>query len=156
MQGIVILLYTGFSYFNRSATKYIQQGNSKKFDRIQLQVCVIIFFCYALVAFLPIWFGIDKAEVIVNLLPEWLTNGLSVAGGLMPAIGFAILLNTMYKRDYIIFLALGFILVTYFSLPILPLAVLAACIAVYDYLISEKKESVPSNIEESEDYTNGI
>ena len=89
-------------------------------------------------------------------MPEWLTNGLSVAGGLMPAIGFAILLNTMYKKDYIIFLALGFILVTYFSLPILPLAVLAACIAIYDYLISEKKESVPSNNEESEDYTNGI
>lgn len=156
MQGIVILMYTGFSYFNTSATKYIKQGKSKQFDLIQLKASIVIFFCYAIVAFLPIWLGIDKAEVIVNILPEWLINGLSVAGGLMPAIGFAILLNTMFKKDYIIFLAMGFILVTYLSLPILPLAVIGVCIAVYDYMISGKKATALAATTESEDYTDGI
>ena len=51
----------------------------------------------------------------------------------MPAIGFAMLLKIMLKKEYIAFMLAGFILVTYFGISILGLAVLGACVAMYDF-----------------------
>lgn len=156
MQGIVVLMYTCFSYFNNDAAKCLEKENYKGFERIQLKALLMIFLCYSIVAFIPIYLGADKAEFIVNLLPEWFVNGLSVAGGLMPAVGFAILLNTMFKKEYVIFLVVGFVLVSYLELPILPLAALGACIAVYDYFIHKNTIAVNTTEETEEDFTNGI
>ena len=75
----------------------------------------------------------SSAQAIVQSVPEWILGGLGVAGGMMPAIGFAMLLKIMLKKEYIAFLLAGFILVTYFQISILGLAVLAACIALYDF-----------------------
>lgn len=156
MQGIVVLMYTCFSYFNSSAAKYLDKENYKGFEMIQLKALIIIFLCYCIVAFIPIYLGADKAEFIVNLLPEWVVNGLSVSGGLMPAVGFAILLNTMFKKEYVIFLVVGFVLVSYLELPILPLAALGACIAIYDYFIHKNIPAESAAEETEEDCTNGI
>ena len=88
---------------------------------------------FALVTFLPIYFGASSAQAIVESVPAWILGGLGVAGGMMPAIGFAMLLKIMLKKEYIAFLLAGFILVTYFNISILGLAVLGACIAMYDF-----------------------
>ena len=88
---------------------------------------------FALVTFLPIYFGAASAQAIVESVPAWILGGLGVAGGMMPAIGFAMLLKIMLKKEYIAFLLAGFVLVTYFNISILGLAVLGACIAMYDF-----------------------
>ncbi|MDD3173895.1 MAG: PTS sugar transporter subunit IIC [Herbinix sp.] len=155
MQGIVILIYTSFSYFNNIAAKYISKNNYKAFNTVPFQSLLIVFLCYSLVAFIPIFLGADKAEFIVKILPEWVTNGLSVAGGLMPAIGFAILLNTMFRKENVIFLIVGFVFVAYLTLPILALAAMGACIAIYDFYIHKDMKKEPINTIE-EDYSDGI
>ncbi len=56
---------------------------------------------YFLCAFLPIYFGAEHAKTIIDVLPQRLIDGLGVAGGIMPAIGFAVLLKIMMKNVYI-------------------------------------------------------
>ena len=34
-------------------------------------------------------------EAIINLIPAWLSKGLGVAGNMLPAVGFAMILNMM-------------------------------------------------------------
>src|SRR5699024_9573419 len=73
----------------------------------------IHFIFNAFIAFLPIYFGAEKAGAAVEVVPEWIIDGLSIAGGIMPAIGFAMLLRIMMKVEYIMFFIVGFILAAY-------------------------------------------
>ena len=82
-----------------------------------------------------------------------------MAGGMMPAIGFALLLNIMFKKEYIIFFALGFILATYLNLQVIAIAAIGFIIAVYDYQKSKsiaKMERVSLVSSTEEDYSDGI
>src|SRR5699024_2415716 len=55
------------------------------------------FFIYGLVRAIPVFlmlvFGNTLVEFILEVVPEWLIDGLSVSGGLLPAVGIAILLR---------------------------------------------------------------
>ncbi len=59
----------------------------------------ILFTFYFVVAFLPIYFGADAASAMVQKAPVWLLDGLAVAGGMMPAIGFSLLMKVMMKKN---------------------------------------------------------
>ncbi|MGL4570099.1 MAG: PTS sugar transporter subunit IIC, partial [Clostridium sp.] len=71
--------------------------------------------------------------------------------GIMPAIGFAMLLKIMLKKEYVAFLIGGFLLVTYFQIPILALALIGLCIALYDYFSKSNQTVVVK-----EEYEDGI
>ena len=40
---------------------------------------------------------------ILKFIPEWLMNGLANAGGMLPALGFALTLVVMGKKQYLPF-----------------------------------------------------
>ena len=58
--------------------------------------------------FVMLIFGEDIVNTLVENMPEWLTGGLSVAGGLLPAVGIAILLRYLPVKKYISYLLIGF------------------------------------------------
>ena len=75
---------------------------------------------------------------IIAAMPAWFTSGLSIAGGILPALGMAALLSYMPAKQYFSFLAIGFVLSAYLGLAIMPIAVLggAAAYEVYKRLTS--------------------
>lgn len=152
-QAGITLLFTAFSPVMHTADKYAEEANTKGIDKINYLGMAILFVSYFICAFLPIYFGADKAQTIVQSIPEWFIGGLSVAGGMMPAIGFAMLLKIMLKKEYIAFLIGGFLLVTYFQVPILALALIGLCIALYDYNSKNGEKEV---VVVKEDFEDGI
>ena len=84
------------------------------------------------------WFGSAVGEQLTTLLPDWVWTGLSAAGKMMPALGFAILLRVMLSKEYLMFVFLGFVLVAYLQLPLLAVAILGVIVAVYDFQMSTK------------------
>ena len=52
-------------------------------------------------------------------MPTWFTTGLSIAGGLLPGVGMAMLLMYMPLNKYWSFLIVGFVLAAYLSVPTL-------------------------------------
>lgn len=133
VQAAITFIFTIFSFLMHKADKYAEEANTNGIDKVNYLGLVILFVFYFVIAFLPIYLGADKAAAIVGAIPQWIIDGLSVAGGVMPAIGFAMLLKIMLKKEYIAFLILGFLLVTYMQLPILALALIGLCIALYDF-----------------------
>ena len=87
----------------------------------------------ALPVFIMLIFGEDIVNAIVNYMPEWLTGGLSVAGGLLPAVGIAILLRYLPVKKYISFLLLGFFLAAYLSVPMVGVAIFGVAMAVIEF-----------------------
>ena len=132
-QGCVTLIFTAFSPLMHKADKWCMECNTGAIGLLNYAGMATHGAFLALVTFLPIYFGAASAQAIVESVPAWILGGLGVAGGMMPAIGFAMLLKIMLKKEYIAFLLAGFVLVTYFNISILGLAVLGACIAMYDF-----------------------
>lgn len=150
-QAGITLLFTVFSPVMHKADKYAEDANTNGINKINYFGMVVLFVSYFICAFLPIYFGADKAADIVAMIPSTIIDGLSVAGGIMPAIGFAMLLKIMLKKEYVAFLIGGFLLVTYFNIPILALAIIGLCIALYDYYSKSNQQVVTVAKEEYED-----
>ncbi len=52
-------------------------------------------------------------QALVKAMPARLTHGFEVAGGILPAVGFGLLLRVMFKAQYIPYLIAGFLFVCY-------------------------------------------
>lgn len=138
-QAGITLLFTAFSPVMHKADNYAKNANTRGIEKINYLGLTILFISYFICAFLPVYFGAEKATAIVEMLPQTFIDGLSVAGGIMPAIGFAILLKIMLKKEYTAFLIVGFIAVTFMNLSILAVALLGTAIALYDYYSNKPK-----------------
>ncbi|MCC9079491.1 PTS sugar transporter subunit IIC [Enterococcus faecium] len=58
----------------------------------------------AVLTFLVVYFGANATESFVNIMPEKLMTGFTVASGLLPAVGFAMLIQGMIdKNQFLIF-----------------------------------------------------
>lgn len=142
-QAGITLLFTAFSPVMHKADEFAEEGNLNGIAKINYFGMSILFVSYFIVAFLPVYFGADAAEAMVGMLPQTFIDGLSVAGGMMPAIGFALLLKIMLKKEYAGFLILGFVLVAYLELPILAVALLGTSIALYDFFVNKGNDKTP-------------
>lgn len=133
VQACITLMFTVFSPVMHKADQYAANADTKGIERINYMGLGVLFTFYFVIAFLPIYFGAESAKAVVETLPAWLIDGLGVAGGMMAAIGFAMLLKIMLKKQYIAFFIVGFILVTYLQMPIIAVALIALAIALYDF-----------------------
>ncbi|GAA0438841.1 MAG: PTS N-acetylgalactosamine transporter subunit IIC [Bacillota bacterium] len=151
VQGLITLFFTVFAPVMHKADQYALEANAKGIERINYMGLGILFVFNAVIAFLPIYFGAERAAAFVETVPQWIIDGLSVAGGIMPAIGFAMLLRIMIKVEYIMFFIVGFILAAYLELPILAIALIGLAIALYDFYQNKNKQGPTPKEEEIAD-----
>ncbi|MGV7959982.1 PTS N-acetylgalactosamine transporter subunit IIC [Photorhabdus tasmaniensis] len=133
VQGCITLLFTLFSPMMHKCDQMVKKLNWRGVERVNYLGITILFCFYFIVAFLPVYFGADAASVMVQKAPQWLLDGLAVAGGMMPAIGFSMLMKIMMKKTYIAYFILGFISVTFLNMPIIAVALGALAIALIDF-----------------------
>lgn len=88
---------------------------------------------------LALVFGTEFVEMILNISPEWLINGLKLAGGLLPAVGISMLLKYLPVKNYYPFLIIGFFLTAYLQVPMLGIAMLGISVAVITFQQSNKE-----------------
>ncbi len=85
------------------------------------------------------------AEAVTNTLnamPAWLTGGMSVGGGMVAAVGYAMVINMMATKEVWPFFVIGFVLAAISELTLIALGALGVSIALI-YL--GLKESAGSN-----------
>lgn len=90
---------------------------------------------------LAVTVGADAINSILAAIPAWLNTGLKVAGGILPGLGFAILMRYMPVQKYGVFMILGFVLSAYLNMPMLAIAGLAfvAAYMIYQGLVEKEK-----------------
>ncbi len=155
VQALLTLLNTALSPLMHVADRYAEQADCSGINRINYAALGIIFAFYFVIAFLPIYFGASEAAAFVQALPDWVIGGLSLAGGMMPAIGLAMLLKVMLKKDYTGHFILGFLLAAYLKLPIMAIALVGLAIALFGYFTKAEAMS-PAPSQEEEDFSDGI
>ncbi|AFH93624.1 PTS N-acetylgalactosamine transporter subunit IIC [Providencia stuartii] len=133
VQGCITLLFTLYSPMMHKCDEMVKKLNWRGIEMVNYFGILILFSFYFIVAFLPIYFGADAASAMVQKAPQWLLDSLAVAGGMMPAIGFSLLMKIMMKKTYVAYFILGFISVTFLNMPIIAVALGAFAIALIDF-----------------------
>jgi len=110
------------------------------------------FIINGLPAFILIFLGGDFFVGLMEKIPQSIINALTVVGGLLPALGVAMLLKYLGKKNLVPYFILGFFVSLYLKLGVMPVAIIGACIAVI-YYFSKKQEAgeiVEDTLEEAE------
>lgn len=89
---------------------------------------------YALMYFIPIFIavfvGTDVVQMVVDTIPEWVSNGLNVASKILTAYGLALLLSMMLNKGMSAFLFLGFMLASYLGLSVIAVSIFGVILAL--------------------------
>lgn len=89
---------------------------------------------YGIPTFLAIYFGAEYVQMIIDAIPAKIITGLSVGGGMIGAVGFALLLNSIKAKKFWPFFLLGFFFSAYLGINMIGIAVLAVIsVAMYYY-----------------------
>lgn len=90
---------------------------------------------YGLPTFLAVYYGADFVSGIIASIPDKMITGLSVGGGMVGAVGFALLLSSIKNRTMWPFLFLGFFFASYLEINMIGIALLAIVFsALYYYM----------------------
>lgn len=136
--------YSINSTFTIRAERAVQKGDFKAVTRnASVYPLLLTFVLTALPIFLANILAPTLVEGAINAIPDWAMHGIEVAGGVLPAIGFAMAVYTIGKRDFLPFFVIGFFTVIYLEVPTMGVAVFGICIAVlYLFLTTRKKKEV--------------
>ncbi len=144
MQYIILFYYSAFSFFMQRADRSALEANPAALGRLNLLLTGIVAVTYAVVTFLCAYVSQGAMQTLVQSMPAWLTHGFEVAGGVLPAVGFGLLLKVMMKTPFTPFFIVGFLFVTFIPVQnLLPVALLGAAFAVYEYY-NEHKKAAPA------------
>lgn len=132
IQFVQTFAYTIRAGAPESAKKALQNENIKRF-KFEANATIWIF---AIIGFALGCLGalsMDTLLGLVDYIPKVLLNGLSVAGKMLPAIGFAMILSVMAKKELIPFVLLGYVCAGYLNLPVIGIAIVGTIFALIEY-----------------------
>lgn len=111
--------------FGQIMMKYLEKDDSKGASRIYIMgsvfTCFVVYFAYA---FVCIFAGSAAVEAAVNAIPKVIINGLAASANLLPAVGFALLLQIVITKKMSPYFFIGFILAAYLSMPTIAVTLL--------------------------------
>ncbi|MDK6233177.1 PTS mannose/fructose/sorbose/N-acetylgalactosamine transporter subunit IIC [Aerococcus sanguinicola] len=118
-------------YFVHKADTYAENADVKGIGRmnflggffaVNLPIGLIVCISYLL--------GSPFIQTLIDNIPQFIIDGLGIATGLLPAYGFALLLNMMVNKRNVVFFILGFALAVYLKVPVTGVAIFAAILAL--------------------------
>ncbi|AMV62654.1 PTS system, mannose-specific IIC component [Pediococcus damnosus] len=84
--------------------------------------------------------GAGPVKAVLNAMPTWLTQGLSIGGGMVVAVGYAMVINMMATAEVWPFFAIGFVMATIKDLTLIGLGTIGVSMALI-YLNLEASSS---------------
>ncbi len=121
------------TFFQHQAVKYAEEVNLKKIEMMNILGVLMWGLSRAVPVFICLILGSKVVTSFVSYFPVWLSSGLKVAGGLLPAVGIAILLRYLPTKKYIPYLLMGFVLAAYLGVPMLGVAICGLALALLFY-----------------------
>ena len=134
----MIVMTTNVSLVH-AADKIVQSGEFGKIDKLQYLGGLAFFLSRAIPVFIAVWLGAPAVEAVLAFIPKYMLTGLTVASKIIPAVGIAMLLSMMLKKNMWVFLVLGFALATFIKVPTIGIAIFDLVAAVlYDVMMNNE------------------
>ncbi|WP_337553544.1 PTS sugar transporter subunit IIC [Massilicoli timonensis] len=106
------------------------KGNEKGIYIAHFTMAFLLFIYRFFIAFAMYYFGSEAVSSVLSELPDWVTTSFSIVSGILPAVGFAMLLNMVFNTKTLPYLFLGFILSSYLGMSMLGVLALSIIIVL--------------------------
>lgn len=120
------------AYWHKDAERRI---NERKYRGLWVDAWfgpwVVSYVIRAIPLMLLIYFGGTKMGDLVAILPDWVMNGFTVVGGILPAIGLVLCCSLMGRKELYPFFIIGYYLSTLCGWTSLTILVFAVCFALF-------------------------
>lgn len=115
--------------FVHAADKAAEHGNIAGVERAYYLSLLLQGLRIAVPAALLLAIPAQSVQHALGLMPDWLTHGLVVGGGMVVAVGYAMIINMMATREVWPFFAIGFALAAISQLTLIALSTIGVAIA---------------------------
>ena len=105
-------------------------GDATGIKKLHFGLWGLQWFLYALIPFFALLVGSKATQKVLEMIPDVILHGLSIAGGLLPAVGMAMLMKILWDNNVSVYYFLGFLIIAYFKVPLIAVAVMAVIIAI--------------------------
>mgnify|MGYP002601418843 CR=1 FL=1 len=133
------------TFFQHKAEAYVEKGDFDKAGLMNLLGLIPQSLSRMLPVFLALVFGSVFVQGVVDHMPVWLMSGLKTAGGILPALGIAILLRYLPVAKNITFLIVGFVLAAYLNVPVFGVALVGLAMAIYVFQSEDNEQASINN-----------
>ena len=135
-QLINIVVTTGLVGLQHIADSAAANNNPKGIENTIWMGGIVQFLRKFLVILPGYMLGSEAISAIVEHIPPIISQGLSVASGLLAAVGLALLMQITMDKKFSVFLFIGFALFTFFNLSSIGVSIVGAIIAIIYYQFS--------------------
>lgn len=159
VQQLNMLVMTTNVALVHGADKAALTGEFNKVNKYFWLGALFFFLTRAVPVFIATGIGSFVVEDIMAFLQNdvpWVLSGFTTAGTMMPAVGLAMLLTMMMKKNMWIFLCIGFVLFGYMGVPTLGCAIVGIALAgIYDLIIEGQKNASTAAMATASDSDDG-
>ncbi|SEO45001.1 PTS system D-glucose-specific IIC component, Man family [Amphibacillus marinus] len=118
-----------------TAIAHLMDAAAKEGDIRKIEIWHVIAICLqglriAIPASLIVAIGAEPVRELLQAMPDWLTDGLAIGGGMVVAVGYAMVINMMATKEVWPFFAIGFVLATIPSITLLGLGGIGVALAL--------------------------
>ena len=139
-QALDIFARTATTGLMHMADKAAEEERYNKLELAHYLGGLVIFVRVAIIVFPAIYFGVGVVENLISVIPASILKGLEVAGGMLPAVGFGMLLTMLDIKKLKPFYFIGFALATFGNFSLIGVTMLSCCIALlFDYFARDQK-----------------
>lgn len=148
-QAIAIMIRTISTSLIHVADVAAEKENYSRVKAMNLLGIPLFCMRAILIVFPAVYFGADFVTSILNAIPASVLHGLQVAGDMLPALGFGMLLSIVATKRLMPFFFIGFALATFAKISLIGVFVFALSSAlVIDYIKNDgqgdKKSQKPA------------
>ncbi len=127
-------------YFVHKQDAYIEAGKFDAAAKIPIVGQITNFLFRFSPIFLINYFGSGAVAQVVAVIPTWLTSILQIFAGMLPLVGFTLLLKMITKKHFdLVFFVFGFALVAVANMEMIPIVIVAALLAYIDFKYAKKE-----------------
>nr|WP_255496150.1 PTS system mannose/fructose/sorbose family transporter subunit IID [Mucilaginibacter sp. FT3.2] len=123
-------LFVFRAVFNKKFAEYANDGDYKSIQRLHILSGLLKPILMGAIIFIALELGSTAIKSFLDLIPVWVQSGLQVAGNMLPALGFALLMNLMFNKKVAPYFFLGFMLAAFLKLPVIAIGGLGVIIAL--------------------------
>ena len=140
---------TIYEFTQRMVDKAAAEANPRKvvlWTSIIPSVFEYLFF--GLPTFVGVYYGASYVQAFIDFIPDWLISGISAGGGLLGAVGVALLLGSVKDKSAWPYFLVGFIFASYLGINMIGIALIAViCVAMNYY--ADKRKNDETEIDEA-------
>jgi mannose/fructose/N-acetylgalactosamine-specific phosphotransferase system component IIC len=125
------------------------QGDTLGIDLLNIFDSTGWMFLNVIPAFFGIGLGVDAAAKLLTLMPQWLDSGLQYTSGVLPALGFGMLLLMIGSAEFWPFFFIGFLAAEFMKINAVSGAVLGVMIALVYIRLKPDLNKLTTKKEES-------